>query len=252
MDASRSTRFNYVSLLPGLLVLVLGSLSLFGWVFDVPALTRIHPSWKPMVPGTALCFVLSGVSLLISRQPVRRSVLVAQSLLLWLILLLAGTRAVELVSGHSLGIEFLLPVLSIQPADSGHMSPQTTTGFLLFVIGMLTIQRSDGRSARILAGLMAGALLIIGAGAIIGYWLNFQHVFEALYARTGLVWMAFTTATGMFLLGLGLLCRTLMCGQRSDASTVEQKAARIYRTTLWVLSATAVATGHFALPFRAS
>lgn len=196
-----------------------------------------------MVPGTALCFVLSGVTLLIARQPVHRSVSVAQSLLLWLILLLAGIRAIELVSGHSLGIEFLLPALTTQFAGSGHMSPQTMTGFLLFGIGMLTLQRSNSRNARILAGLMAGALLIIGAAAIIGYWLNFQYVFESLYARTGLVWMAFPTATGMFLLGLGLLCRTLKCGQRSDVSTVEQKAARIYRTTLWVLSATALATG---------
>jgi diguanylate cyclase (GGDEF)-like protein/PAS domain S-box-containing protein len=243
MADSRSTRFNYVFLLPGLLVLALGSLNLFGWVFDFPALTRIHASWKPMVPATALCFVLSGVSLLINRKPVRRPASAAQSLLLWLILLLAGTRAVELVSGHDLGIEFLLPALVSQFAGSGHMSPQTATGFLLFAIGMLTIRRSDSRKARVLAGIMAGALLIIGAGAIIGYWLNFQFVFESLYARTGLIWMAFTTAIGLFLLGLGLLCRTLMCGQHSGASTVEQKAARIYRTTLLVLSATALATG---------
>lgn len=100
-----------------------------------------------------------------------------------------------------------------------------------------------------LAGIMAGALLIIGLSAILGYWLNFQHVFELLYARTGLIWMSFPTAVGMVLLGLGLLCQARKCGRGSSESTVEQQATRIYRTTLWVLSATALATGLAGISF---
>jgi hypothetical protein len=90
---------------------------------------------------------------------------------------------------------------------------------------------------------MAGTLLVIGLGVILGYWLNFQHVFELLYVQTGMIWMSFPSAIGMVLLGLGLLCQARKCGQGSGDSTVEQQATRIYRTTLWVLAATALATG---------
>jgi diguanylate cyclase (GGDEF)-like protein/PAS domain S-box-containing protein len=249
MAASRSARFSYVFLLSGLLVLLLGSLSLFGWVFDLPWLTRMHADWKPMVPATALCFVLSGWSLLTSRKSSRRSVSIMQSFLVWLILLLAGTRAIELVSGHEFGVEFLLPALESRFADSGQMSPQTVAGFLAFGLGMLALQRADHRGARKLAGIMAGVLLIVGLSAIAGYWLNFQLVFESLYVRTGLIWMALTTAIGMSLLGLGLLCLVRKCEQRSGAQTVEQQAMRIYRTTLWALSATALATGLAGISF---
>ena len=68
MTASRNADYRILFLLPGVLALVLGSLGLFGWVFDFPVLTRIDPDWNPMVPITALCFVLSGLSLLIEHK----------------------------------------------------------------------------------------------------------------------------------------------------------------------------------------
>ena len=249
MASSRRAYSHYVFFLPGLLAIVLGSLSLFGWVFDFPLLTKINAAWKPMAPSTALCFVLGGLSLLMDKQSTHRPVAVAQSIFVWLILLLAGARAVELVSGYELGISFLRTALGSQPTYSGYMSPQIVTGFLAFVIGMLAIQWADGRSARTLAGIMAGTLLVIGLSAILGYWLKFQHVFELLYVRTGMIWMSFPSAVGMVLLGFGLLCQARKCGQDSGVSTVEQQATRIYRTTLWVLSATALATGLAGISF---
>ena len=249
MAAPRSANLKYVFLIPGLLVILLGSLSLFGWVFDFPLLTRINADWKPMAPSTALCFVLGGLSLLMDIKSTHRPVAVAYSIFVWLILLLASARAVELVSGHELGIGFLRPTLGSQSTYSGHMSPQTVIGFLALVIGMLAIRWADGPKARTLAGIMAGALLIIGLSAILGYWLNLQHVFELLYVKTGMIWMSFPTAAGMVLLGLGLLCQARKCGQGSGVSTVEQQAARIHRTTLWVLSATALATGLAGISF---
>ena len=249
MTDTRNASYRILFLLPGVLVLVLGSLILFGWVFDYPLLTRIDPDWKPMVPTTALCFVFSGLSLLIKHTTPRRSAWATDSLLVWLVVLLAAARAIELVLGQSFGIEFLLPSLSAQFAGSGHMSPQTLAGFLAFGSGMLLIRRPDSPEARMLAGILAGLLISIGLIAVIGYGLNLQLVFEALYARTGLLWMAFPTALGMILLGLGLQCQVLKCGQASDADPVERQARQIYRTTLWVLFATALAAGLAGISF---
>jgi diguanylate cyclase (GGDEF)-like protein/PAS domain S-box-containing protein len=156
--------------------------------------------------------------------------------------LLAGARGIELVSGHKYGIEFLLSNLLEQFHNVGHMSPQTMIGFLVFGIGMLAIQRADSRKFQIIASIMASALLLIGLGGVIGYWLGLQYIFESLYLKTGLIWMAFHTAIGLSILGLGLLCLALHRSQ-SVATTVQHQAALIYRTTLLVLTVTAVTTG---------
>ncbi len=235
--------------LPGMLILLLAVAALFGWAFDIPTLARMNPDWNPMVPSTALCFLLGGLSLLIQQVAPQRQVAGARGILMWLIVVLAGARVVELVFSHGLGIDFLLPDWSSRFGGAGHMSPQTAAGFLAFGIGMLAVQHAGSRRTRLFAGAVAAALLIMGASAAIGYWLDFQLVFESLYARTGLIWMSFPTAVGMFLLGLGLQCHVLQCGQHSAANSVEQQAARIYRTTLWVLSVTAVATGLAGISF---
>jgi diguanylate cyclase (GGDEF)-like protein/PAS domain S-box-containing protein len=129
------------------------------------------------------------------------------------------------------------------------MSPQTVAGFIVFGIGMLTIRRSGSPVARILAGILAGTLLLLGSIVAIGYGLNLQLVFETLYARIGLLWMSFPTAIGMVLLGLGLQCLVLKCGQETDADPVAQQARKIYRTSLGALFATALATGLAGISF---
>jgi len=77
-----------------LLALVLGGTVLLGWIFDIPSLTRINPSWNPMVPSTAVCFMLSGLSLLKCRKFSDQSVSVAQRIAILLIVLLAGAMAI--------------------------------------------------------------------------------------------------------------------------------------------------------------
>lgn len=235
--------------LPGILALLLGSMTLFGWAFDFPVLTRISDDWKPMVPSTALCFVLGGLSLLADKASTHRRASATQSILVWLILGMAGARAIELLFSPGFGIDFLLPDWIARYSGSGHMSPQTMTGFLAFSIGMLAVRQAGSHPARLFAGTMAAALMIMGVGALLGYWLDFQLVFESFYSRTGLMWMSFPTAVGMALLGLGLQCLLLKCGQDSAAGSVDQQAARIYRTSLFVLTATAVATGLAGMSF---
>jgi len=243
MAVLHKTEKNYLVLLPGILTFLLGGVVLSGWEFGFPLLTQINPDWIPMSPATALCFMLGGLSLLTSKRTMDGSFPAMQGIFVWLLLLLAGARIVEFVSAHNFGIEFLLPGLGIHSTHSRHMSPQALTGFMAFGIGMLAIRRAASIKVQIFSGIMASALLVTGLFIAIGYWLNFQLVFEDLYLRTGGIWGALHTAVGMFLLGLGLLCLSQRCRHRSDADSIEKKAAQIYRTTLLVLAATAVLTG---------
>jgi diguanylate cyclase (GGDEF)-like protein/PAS domain S-box-containing protein len=249
--AVQKTKVNYLVMLPGMLALLLGSVVLCGWVFGSHLLTQINPNWKPMVPATALSFMLGGLSLLTGRKTADQPVPVAQHILVWLLLLISGTRMIELATGHTFGVEFLLPALATPGERIGHMSPQTAIGFIAFSIGMISIQRAGSR-ARIFSGILAGALLTVGLVTVIGYWLNFQLVFSDLYAGTGLQWMAFHTAIGMFLLGLGLLCFTLSCRTGSAADPIAKKSAQIYRTSLLVLAATAATTGLVGISYLES
>jgi diguanylate cyclase (GGDEF)-like protein/PAS domain S-box-containing protein len=229
---------SYITLLPGILTFLLGSAVLFGWWFDFPILTHIQVDWAAMAPGTALCFLLSGLALLTNRKFPQQP---AQRTLVWLVLLLAGARVVELVSGQNFGIDFLLSGMKFN--NVARMAPVTAAGFMVFALGMLAMQQADGRKTQIAVLIAAGTLLITGLAITIGFWLNFRFMFQTLYAGLRLEAMALHTCVGISLLGMGLLCQALRCKLLDEASTVEQQAALIYRSTLWVLSATAITTG---------
>ncbi|MHB1235992.1 MAG: putative bifunctional diguanylate cyclase/phosphodiesterase [Gallionella sp.] len=232
---------SYTFLLPGILTFLLGCAVLFGWWFDFPILTHIKADWAAMAPGAALCFLLSGLALLTNRKSPQQPVPAAQRILVWLVLLLAGARVVELVSGQDFGIDFLLSGMKF--SNIAHMAPVTAAGFMVFATGMLAMQLADGREVQIVARIMAGALLVTGLAIAIGFWLNFKFIFATLYVGLRLESMALHTSVGISLLGAGLLCHALRCRLLDEASTVEQQAALIYRSTLWVLSATAITTG---------
>ncbi|MEO6976037.1 MAG: EAL domain-containing protein [Gallionella sp.] len=235
-------------LLSGSLVVLFGSVVMIGWIFGYPMLTSINSGWKPMVPATALCFMLSGLSLLAYNKLPGKSSPIAHRIYVWLILLLAGGRAVELVSGHVFGIEYLFPGMDLQFTFIGYMSSLTMGGFLAFATGMMALHRDNSRKIQILSGIMAGLLLLMGITGVIGYWLVLPLIFDGLYVNNDLIWMAFHTSIGMALLGTGLLCLALRCRQ-SETTTVQQQAATIYRTILLVLTATAITTGLAGISF---
>jgi len=136
MPAFQRTDRHKIVFLAGIFTFLIGGTVLAGWAFDIPLLTRINPDWIPMAPGTALCFVLSGMSLLGSGKSLPARMLV------WLTMLLAGAMGLEIVAHRQFaGIDFLALAWGAQFRSVGHMSPQTVTGFLGFGIGMLSIWR---------------------------------------------------------------------------------------------------------------
>lgn len=244
MPASQRTDYHRIVFFAGIFTFLIGGAALIGWAFGLPLLTRINPGWNPMVPGTALCFVLSGLSLLGNRKPLSARIFV------WLTLLLAGARGLEIVSRREFaGIEFLTLVWGQQFQSVGRMSPQTVTGFLAFGIGMLAFLRAGDRKMRMFAGTMAGLLFVMGLTVTLGYWLKLQSLFETIYIETGLIWMSLPTAVGMALLGVGLLCLAILCEDSAVAAAAEQRAKQIYHTTVFVVIVTSVAVGLAGIRF---
>jgi diguanylate cyclase (GGDEF)-like protein/PAS domain S-box-containing protein len=219
----------------GVFTLLLGLVVLAGWLFGWPLLTRMSPLWKPMAPSTAVCFILAGVSFWGRRKVFVRWPL--KTICPGFILLIALARGAEIVFGFDFNISFLGLVWLKPGSDAGQMSALATFAFVLFGMGVLLDQQAQSLLKRMLAGLSAVLLLVIGLCGVIGYWLNFAYIFEGLYTKTGLIWMAFPTALGLFLLG-GVLLRDALCDQaKHPQNSARQRADTIYRTTvLFVLS----------------
>src|SRR6202162_4816878 len=61
--------FERVPIVAGSAVAGLGVLVFAGWAFNLPIITEWKPGGIPMIPLTALCFVLAGSSLVIAVRP---------------------------------------------------------------------------------------------------------------------------------------------------------------------------------------
>ncbi len=249
MPSSQNTEYNNIAFFSGLLSLLIGIVVLFGSIFDFPLLTRINTEWNPMVPSTALCFVLSGLALLKFRRISGQTFSSAQRIIVWLIFLLLGARSAELLSGRMFGVEHLAITSLDHAGNIGHMSLQTWFGFLAFGIGLLANQRSSSRNAQLLSRAMACVLLAFGLAVMLGYLLNLKYIFETFFIWTSLIWMSLPTATGMVVLGVGLWSLAYRSGLDTSVAATDLYAARINRTTLIVVAATSITTAVAGLRF---
>src|SRR2546422_11715175 len=64
----RVSHLSRCSVLASLLVILLGALALTGWAMDSARLKSVFPGLFPMVPLTAVAFVLAGLSLWLLRS----------------------------------------------------------------------------------------------------------------------------------------------------------------------------------------
>src|ERR1700730_8499905 len=61
--------FERLPIVAGTAVAILGVLVFAGWAFNFPIITEWKPGGIPMIPLTALCFVLAGGSLVVAVRP---------------------------------------------------------------------------------------------------------------------------------------------------------------------------------------
>lgn len=237
-----------VVLAAGAMAVLLGGIVTFGWLSGISVLVRLQPGWPPMVPATAVCFLLSGLSLLISERSASRPIPRGQAILAGALLVVVVSVTIDFALGGSLDAAFVEGLLARAPVAIGHMSPVTAFAFLIFGAGLL-LRRVPRAEAQRWVRRLAVFLIVIGLGSALGYGLNLQYLFESLYVAAGLNWMAFHTACGVSLLGVGLWCLPPRGGSLSDISNESVKAAQIYRTTIVAVSAIAVVTALIALVF---
>jgi PAS domain S-box-containing protein len=190
----------------GVTAVLVGSLTLLGWLLGIPALKSVLPGLATMKPNTALSFVLSGVCLwLIQQRPGEvgdahlRSVRVAR-ILAGIVGLAGLVTLADYLFPLDLGIGDILfhrNLLATGVLHSGRMSGATALGFLLLGASLLFMSERNPYPAQSLALLASLDGSVACAGYLVGA--------RGLYDIPGYSSMALHTAILFAALGMAAL-----------------------------------------------
>ena len=204
LTALRSHFIHPLPPLAGLLSLEVGSLVLYGWAVDRSDLKSLAPGFIPMMPNTAVAFILIGIALLCaSIKPGSRILRLAAG----------GSAAVTASVGLTTGLEYLLglnfgidqwlfhqPLETVGPWIPGRMGINTAACFLLLGVALLLKVGTRARHEALSDGCTLGAMLPAFM-AFLGY--LYQEQF--LYGVGQYTPMALHTALTLLLVCAGTL-----------------------------------------------
>ena len=205
-DAFSSVRgfFERVPSIAGAAVVVLGAFVLAGWALDLEFVTTAARGF-PMIPLTALCFVLAGGSLIMAVRPRRNATTEAiQSTLATLVALIGLITLYEYArDSRTGGIDLLLfgdKLVDMPWSPPGRISINSAATLLLFALALLWIPH-DRRHRDHRAQWFATPALLVPLVAILGYVFGVKGMYSLSHS-TG---MAVPTAIGQLILGVGIL-----------------------------------------------
>ncbi|MEO9893741.1 ATP-binding protein [Aurantibacter sp.] len=179
------------------LIILLGLLVLFGWYTKTIELIQVVPVFVPMQYNTALCFLLSGISLYLILK--KKNSFAILSLLP--IGIIGFLTILEYTMVKNFGIDelFMKHYITVASTHAGRMAPNTALCFVLSSIAMGLTFGKNVRQNQI--SCILGALIFgLGLISIIGYLIGK----EVTYGGGQLTQMAVHTTIGFMLLGAGI------------------------------------------------
>jgi PAS domain S-box-containing protein len=208
-----------------------GLVAVTGWVFHLPALTRVLPGAVEMKANTALALILCGAALLIlADRAAMRLERIAQACALAVVAIGLASLA-EYLFAWQLGIDELL----VKDSDQfrGRMSPLSAAAFIIIGLALAAMRRDAlGKAAKWAAGLV----VLIGAMSLAGYLLHAGEVVAHAWRPR----VALNTAICFVLLGAGILLaagrpRVGLDTQSTALATVEVKILSGFLLTMALL-----------------
>jgi len=185
------------------LVLAIAILVLVGWFVEIDWLKKMGSPVVSMNPTTACCFLLFGISFLLLRSG-RTSLITPAHVLLGILILVAASRLVALLSGTDIGLDSILLNKKVlaenHPGWPSRMTFNTALSFVIAGTGLLLIQSNSEKKLK--AGqLGAFLLLLISLLSLISYLYQAQSFFGFM----SYIPMALNTAICFFFISLNLL-----------------------------------------------
>src|SRR5579885_574756 len=136
-----------ISLAISLIVIFSGLLVLFGWIDHIPFLISIHPLWTSMKVNTAVCFVLSGISLaILSYRADSGYVKFLVISCITAIVLISAISLYENMTNTNLGIDQLIvqDTTALNHISApGRMAVLTAINFIFICINFLILNFSN-------------------------------------------------------------------------------------------------------------
>ncbi|HUQ97884.1 MAG TPA: HAMP domain-containing sensor histidine kinase [Gemmatimonadaceae bacterium] len=196
--------FERAPVIAGAVVTALGAMVLLGWALSAPAVTLPTKGGLPMLPLTALSFVLSGASLLLAtirHHTSRRETI--QQILAALVATIAVLTLYEYLRESGSGFDLLLfgdKVRKLPSFPPGRIAINTAVTLLLFALALLSVPH-DQRRRDLRAQTFATPGLLIPLVAVIGYVFGVKGMYS-LSQSSG---MPLATAIGLLILGSGVV-----------------------------------------------
>lgn len=188
----------------GFFVLIVSVFVLTGWMFDLPALKNIHPSFVSMKANTAFAFLFSAIALLIfSKEKNTETVQKIGLFCSWIVLFIGGITLIEYLYGQNFGLDELLfrdALNAVQTSHPGRMAPNTAFNFILIGLGLL-IFRTQNDHLLIVSQLFLFLVILITWGTFLAY-LYGTSEFTGI---SGFTKMALHTSITFIVLSIGIL-----------------------------------------------
>ncbi len=154
-----------------LFAILIGTCVLIGWTFDIPLLKSVIPKDTTMKANTAICMILSALSILFlsigSPSRFQSFAVIVQSMV---VISIASITLVEYFTQQNFGIDefwFTDPSNVVNP---GRMSPTTAFCFLSISIAIILALPAKGLYLKkAIAGALSTTVLIISALVLINY-----------------------------------------------------------------------------------
>jgi len=204
----------FFMLLPGvigLLACAAGIVELAIWKFNLAGLVAVSPNRLLMAPATAMCFVLSGVSLFIAqRRDSRASMWISR--ILALIVAVAGLFVLLQYAMRwppyvdNVWLQMLSPVAT--PTTLQEMAINTALAFVLFAQGIILLD-GDRKSGGLRSQVFATLVLVIAFLALVGHVFGVANLYSYFRLLAG---MSLASAIAFTLAGVGLLFSQLARG----------------------------------------
>ena len=179
------------------LAILLGLLTLAGWISGLPILASVRAKYIPMAPSTALCFSLIGLGLI--QEVTRPSLRWLACLLSAIVFVIACAKLIEFLGGTNFGIDawFVRNPGKFGAVPTGRMSLITATTFIFTAAGLFALAQTRRPKS---AGVFGAVATAVAAMVLTGY----CYGTPLLYGGT-VIPVAMSTACAFVLCGIAIV-----------------------------------------------
>src|ERR1051325_5459744 len=201
-DSKKFKIASAVTLFASVALIILGVSVLIGWAFDIGVLKSIAPDMPTMKPNTAVCFVLTGLSLWLLRpEGVSGGRLRLGQICATVVIVIGALTVVEFLFKLNLHVDNLLFATATSTANPFPGRMAFATGLSLVLLGNALLFINEKNKGRTLADVLAGS----AAALTLLTFLAFLYKVEALQRLLPFTGSALHTIIGLFVLCVGLL-----------------------------------------------